>query len=255
MRLEFLGTGTSTGVPVIGCQCETCQSTDRRDNRLRASVIWSVNGYNILVDPGPDLRIQLLRARATRIDCILVTHQHYDHVGGLDDVRGLNFSMGQSINVYAEPIVASAFRHNLSYIFAENKYPGVPEITLSEIDATSSFFPCEGLEIIPIRVFHGKLPIVGFRIGNWAYITDASSIPEESMKALQNLDVLVLNALRIEPHPSHFSLSESLSIVNELSPKRTYFTHASHHMPLQAVVERTLPDGVRIAYDCLVIEE
>lgn len=255
MRLQFLGTGTSTGIPVIGCQCRTCLSTDRRDDRMRTSALWEVNGYNILIDVGPDFRTQLLRAHINRVNAIIITHQHYDHVGGLDDVRGLNYSMRQSINVFAEPNVAAAFRHNLSYIFAENKYPGVPEIGLHEIDCTKPFEACPGVMITPIRVMHGQLPIVGFRINNWAYITDASFISDESLEQLRGLDVLVLNALRFEEHMSHFSLPESLDVVAKVQPKRTYFTHIAHHMPPHAEVEPTLPENVFLAYDGLIINE
>lgn len=255
MRITFLGTGTSTGIPVIGCKCRTCLSTDRRDDRLRTSALWEVNGYNILIDVGPDFRTQMIRAHVSRVDAILVTHQHYDHVGGLDDVRGLNYSMGQSINVFAEPNVAAAFKHNLSYIFAANKYPGVPEIGLYEIDANKPFSPCEGVMVTPIRVLHGKLPIVGFRINDWAYITDASYISDDSLELLKNLDVLVINALRYEEHLSHFSLPESLDIVAKVQPKRAYFTHIAHHLPPHGEVEPTLPSNVHLAYDGLIINE
>lgn len=252
MKITFLGTGTSIGVPVIGCECEICRSVDPRDNRLRASILWEVGNTNILVDAGPDFRIQMLRAKCSSVSSILLTHLHYDHVGGLDDVRGLNLSMKKAVDIYANRQTADAVRRVMPYVFVENKYPGVPNMNLYEVDEES--FEASGVLVEPIPVMHGKMPILGYRIGNWAYITDASYISEESMTKLQGLDVLILNALRFKEHPSHFSVEESLAIVEQLKPRRTYFTHFSHEIGLHSETQKKLPPNVYLAYDGLIVE-
>lgn len=253
MRMTFLGTGTSIGVPVIGCSCEVCKSRDERDIRLRASVLWEVEGRKFLIDAGPDFRQQMLRSGCTEFNAILVTHEHYDHVGGLDDVRGINLATKKDVVIYAEEGPANAIRRSLHYVFAAEKYPGVPDMTLNVIGLEP--FTVDGIEITPIRVMHCKLPILGFRIGNWAYITDASYISDENLELLKGLDVLVINALRWKEHMSHFSVEETLAVVEKVKPRRTYFTHLCHEIGLYEEAQKRLPEGVVIAYDGLVIED
>lgn len=252
MKLTFLGTGTSTGVPVIGCQCKRCMSADPRDKRLRASALWEIGDTKIVVDAGPDFRMQMINAQCRHVDAILITHRHYDHIGGLDDVRGLNYSMHAPLNVYAEKFHADGIMQMYPYVFEVNKYPGAPNINLNVI--TSEPFEINGIKVEPIRVMHAKMPIFGYRIGDWAYITDASKIPAESMEKLRGLDVLVLNALRHEPHMSHFSISQALEVVEELKPRRTYFTHINHDFGNYAEYNHQLPEGVEMSYDGLVVE-
>jgi len=252
MKLTFLGTGTSTGVPVIGCQCPQCQSTDPRDKRLRSSALWQIGNTTLVIDAGPDFRMQMINAKCRHIDAILITHKHYDHIGGLDDVRGLNYTMHCPISVYAEQLHADGIMHMFPYVFEKNKYPGAPNITLNIIDEEP--FEINGIKIEPIRVMHAKMPILGYKIDNWAYITDSSYIPEESMEKLKNLDVLVLDALRHEPHMSHFSIKQALEVVEKLQPQRTFFTHINHDFGNYAEYNHKLPQGVEMAYDGLVVE-
>ncbi len=250
MRITFLGTGTSTGVPQIGCTCRVCTSTDPRDNRLRTSAMVEFNGKNILIDCGPDFRQQLLRWPVPRIDAVLITHIHYDHTGGIDDLRP--FGDGRSIPIYVESSVGEGIRARLPYCFADHRYPGVPNLQLQEVGLAP--FTVAGEEIIPIRVMHYRLPILGYRMGNLVYITDALTIPEEEYAKLQNVDVLVINALRKEPHLSHQTLAEALQVVERIAPRETYLIHMSHHMGLAAEIEQELPAHVHLAYDGLVVE-
>ncbi len=252
MKITFLGTGTSTGVPVIGCHCKVCDSTDIRDKRLRASILWEIDNTKIVIDAGPDFRTQMINNNIDRIDAILITHMHYDHTGGLDDIRGFNYSQNISIDVYAEQLHANAIRNMIPYVFAENKYPGVPQINMQIISEQP--FCINGIEVHPIRVMHGKMPIFGYRIGNWAYITDASFISDESIEKLKNCEVLIINALRDEKHMSHFSISQAIEAINRISPKQAYLTHISHQFGLQAIRNPLLPQGIQMAYDGLVIE-
>ncbi len=247
MKITFLGTGTSTGIPQIGCDCETCTSPDPKDKRLRASVLIEEGDTGILIDSGPDMRQQLLQHNIRRIAGLLITHEHYDHLGGLDDVRPLG-----EVIVYAEKNVAKVIRQNMSYCFADNKYPGVPAIKLHEIDLQP--FTINGLNIVPVRIMHARLPILGFRIENMAYITDLKSISEEELNKLQGLDVLILNALRIKPHISHICLSEAIELALKIGAKRTYFTHFSHHIGKHDLVQAMLPQNMYISYDDLVVE-
>ncbi len=244
--ISFLGTGTSTGVPYLGCNCETCLSEDARDKRLRSSVLINVEDKKFLIDAGPDLRQQLLANNIFDIDSILITHEHYDHVGGLDDVRPLG-----GVNIYAENNVLEAIKRNMPYCFNTNKYPGIPTLNLHSIDLNP--FGIDGVEIIPIRVMHLNLPILGFRMGDIAYLTDVKTLPESEYSKLKGLKVLVINALRQEEHISHLSLSEAIEIAKTIGAEKTYFTHISHQLGKHSEVESNLPENIRLAYDNLTI--
>lgn len=252
MQVRLLGTGTSQGVPIIGCHCPVCTSTDVRDQRLRTSALVEVDGVNILIDAGPDLRQQMLRCGVTRLDGLLLTHEHKDHTGGIDDVRPINFLMKETINIYGQPRVMKAVETDYSYAFAEHKYPGVPTLVLNPI--LPDPFEIKGVEVIPIKVRHMTLPIFGYRIRNFAYITDASFISETEKKKLLGLKVLVINALRIKEHYSHFNLAQALAIIQELAPERAYITHIGHDMGKYEDVAPTLPENVWLGIDNQVIE-
>lgn len=249
MKIRFLGTGTSTGVPEIGCKCEVCTSSDRKDNRLRASVKIEVESRNFFIDCSPDFRRQTMKLPFDRIDGILITHEHYDHTGGIDDLRP--FSRFGQIDLYAELRVETILRERLAYYF-NAQYGGVPQIALHPI-ANLHPFHVKDIEIIPIRVIHYKLPILGYRIGGMAYLTDVKMLPEEEILKLNNLDVLIISALRIEDHISHQSLSQAMELAARIGAKSTYFTHMSHHIGLHNVVEKTLPATCYFAYDGLEI--
>lgn len=250
MQITFLGTGTSTGIPQIGCTCPVCTSTDPKDNRLRTSAVVSVNGKNILIDCGPDFRQQVLRAGIGRIDAVLITHIHYDHTGGIDDLRP--FGGKHTLPIYLEAPVAEGIRTRLPYCFGDHLYPGVPNIRLQEIGIEP--FTIENIEVTPIRVMHYKLPILGYRIGGLVYITDALTIPDEEYAKMKQVDVLVINALRKQPHLSHQTLDEALRVIERVQPREAYLVHMSHHMGLTAEVEKELPPHVHFAYDGLVVE-
>lgn len=251
MRVKFLGTGTSQGVPMIGCRCNVCCSDDARDKRLRSSVVIEIGNKVIQIDGGPDFRYQHLRARTTQLDAILITHEHKDHIGGLDDVRAFNYSMQKPIDIYCEPHAAKAIRSDFSYSFREDKYPGVPEINLVEIGEEPFFV--EEIEVVPIRALHYKMPILGFRIGDFCYLTDANYISPEWLEKMRGLKCLVINGLRVEKHISHFNLKEALEIIETVKPECAYLTHISHQLGLYRQVEPQLPSGVHLAYDELII--
>ncbi|HQJ21640.1 MAG TPA: MBL fold metallo-hydrolase [Bacteroidales bacterium] len=251
MKITFLGTGTSQGVPVIACDCKVCMSDDPRDKRLRSSLLLEEKNIIVVFDAGPDFRQQMLREKVTRLDAIILSHEHRDHIAGMDDVRAFNYKMQDAIDIYAEKRVLETIKREYSYVFAENKYPGIPEMRLNEISLES--FSVKGLEILPVRAFHMELPILGFRVGDFAYITDANRITEESKEKLYGVKYLVVNALRKEKHISHFNLSEAIDFIKEISPLQAYLTHISHQMGLYSEVSKELPDGITLAYDGLTV--
>lgn len=252
MKITFLGTGTSTGVPQLLCDCPVCRSTDPRDRRMRSSVLIETVGASILIDCGPDFYQQMLRSGTQSIDAVLLTHSHYDHVGGIDDLRPFCYSMGGHLPVYCKADVAADLRARVPYCFAAHLYPGVPTFALHEIDRLP--FTAAGVEITPVPVWHGRLDIRGFRIGRMAYITDCLHLPPESLELIKDLDILVINALRIKEHPSHMNLSEALDVISVAKPRQAFLTHMSDGMGLHAEVDKTLPPGVRLAYDGLAAE-
>jgi phosphoribosyl 1,2-cyclic phosphate phosphodiesterase len=251
MKITLLGTGTSQGVPIIGCKCAICQSTDARDKRLRSSVMIETAGLTLVIDSGPDFRQQMLRANVSHLDALLFTHEHKDHIAGLDDIRGFNFIQGEAIDVYASESVQTAIRREFPYIFADHKYPGVPEINLLGLDKNA--FTIKGLPIQPVEVMHLHLPVLGFRIGDFSYITDANFISAEEKEKIKGSKILVLNALRREKHVSHYNLEEAIELVAELKPEAAYFTHISHQLGLHEAVSLELPPNVHLAYDELVL--
>lgn len=257
MELTFLGTGTSTGVPQLRCGCEVCRSTDPRDSRLRTSALVETGGKRILIDCGPDFREQMLRhgVRSVddRLDALLLTHQHYDHVGGIDDLRPYCYGIEPGFPIYCQGDVVRDLRARLPYCFSEHPYPGVPRIDLHEIKAGIPF-QAAGVEVRPVGVNHYLLDILGFRIGALGYVTDAKKIPDATVEALKGVDTLVINALRHTEHISHLSLVEALEMVRRIGPRVAYLTHISHQFGLHAEVEPALPEGVRLAYDGLKIK-
>jgi phosphoribosyl 1,2-cyclic phosphate phosphodiesterase len=246
MKITFLGSGTSTGVPQIGCKCDTCLSEDPKDKRLRASVLIETERSGIIIDIGPDFRQQLLQNPVQSISGILLTHEHYDHIGGLDDVRPFG-----NVPVFAEKNVLNTIKRNMPYCFSENRYPGVPLIQLKEIDEND--FYLNGELISPVRIMHANLPALGFRIGNMAYLTDVKTLPDYSLEKLKNLDVLILNALRINKHISHLNLKEAQALAEIINAKRTIFTHMSHDMGRHAFINSILPENQVLAYDNMTI--
>jgi phosphoribosyl 1,2-cyclic phosphate phosphodiesterase len=249
VKITFLGTGTSQGVPVIACECDTCLSEDQHDKRLRTSLLLEKDDTTLLFDAGPDFRQQMLREHVTRLDSIILTHEHKDHIAGLDDVRAFNYKSKDAIDIWAEERVQKALRKEYSYVFSEYQYPGIPKMRLNHIPEDS--FTIKDVVVQPIRVFHYRLPVFGFRVGNFAYITDANYIPESSKEKLVGVKYLVINALRKEKHISHFSLREAIDLIMEISPKKAYLTHISHQMGKYADVSKELPSGISLAYDGL----
>jgi len=252
MKITFLGSGTSQGVPIIACSCDVCNSLNPKDKRLRSSVLIQLADKNIVVDTGPDFRQQMLNCKIKHLDAILFTHAHRDHLAGLDDIRGFNYIMKQAIDVYCEDIVEAAIKKEFFYAFTEPKYPGVPEMNLHTI--TSQPFSLFNTQIEPIRVFHYKLPVLGFKINNFVYITDANRIEEQEIEKIKGCDVLVLNALRREHHISHFTLQEAIDMSKRIGAKQTYFTHISHQLGFHDEVENELPNNIHLAYDGQEIE-
>ena len=255
IRLTFLGTGTSQGVPLIGCNCKVCCSADPRDNRLRTSAMVELGDKRFIIDAGPDFRQQLLRERVRNISAILLTHKHKDHIGGIDDVRALNFvdyPTVHTVHIYGTHDTAECVRKDFDYAFSKNPYRGVPHIALHEFD--NAPFEIEGVEIIPIRGSHSRFEITGFRIGALAYLTDFKDIEEGEIEKLKGVEVLVINALRWQSHDSHLSVEEALQVIEKVKPTKAYLTHMSHEIGLHAEAEKHLPEGVFLAYDGLKVE-
>lgn len=251
MRVTFLGTGTSQGVPVIACQCDICQSNDPKDRRLRSSVLIQTEGKQFVIDSGPDFRQQMLKADVRQLDAVLVTHGHKDHTGGLDDVRSFNFIQKEPMRIYGLPEVLDDIKHEFSYAFATDRYPGVPRFDLIPLD--KSEFKIDGVNILPLPVMHGKMPVLGFRIGNFSYITDASFIPEETYALVHKTEILVINALRKEKHYTHFNLDEALEAIERIQPGKAFLTHIGHLMGKEKDISPTLPPNVELAWDGLEI--
>lgn len=238
-------------MPVIGCTCEVCRSLDYRDKRLRSSIRVEVEGQSLIVDTGPDFRQQMLRENIRHVDAILFTHAHRDHTAGLDDVRAYNFLQEMDMPIYGAEPVLDQLKMEYSYAFAKDAYPGIPRLALNVIDKAP--FSVNGISVIPLPVMHLKLPVLGFRFGNFSYITDANFISEETIERLEGTETLVLNALQIQPHVSHFNLAEAVKMANKIQPQKTYFTHISHKLGLHSNVEKNLPKGISLAYDGLEI--
>jgi phosphoribosyl 1,2-cyclic phosphate phosphodiesterase len=251
ISITFLGTGTSQGVPVIGCTCAVCRSLDYRDKRLRTAVHVNIDGLSLCVDTGPDFRQQMLRENINHLDAVLFTHAHKDHTAGLDDVRAYNFMQQMDMPVYGTAPTLEQLKVEFAYAFTEEYYPGIPRIALHTID--QSPFTIRGVTVTPLPVWHHKMPVLGFRIGDFSYITDANAIPPETLERLRGTKVLVLNALQHEPHISHFSLSDALAVASEINAGQTFLTHMSHKLGLHADVTKTLPDNVALAYDGLQV--
>ena len=251
-QLTFLGTGTSQGVPMIGCGCEVCKSADPRDKRLRASVLVKHEGLRILVDAGPDFRYQMLRAGVSSLDAILLTHNHKDHTGGLDDIRAFNYLEKKATQIYCEKYVEESLRKEYSYAFEEIRYPGAPEWDVHIIDDKP--FTVNGVEIIPIRGRHFKLPVLGYRFGNIAYCTDMNHIPDEEYEKLQNLDHFIINCVRRGRHISHYSVEQAIEVAHKVGAKHSWLTHLSHQLPCYEDLKKELPEGILPAFDGLVLD-
>ncbi|MFN3315517.1 MAG: MBL fold metallo-hydrolase [Raineya sp.] len=250
MKITFLGTGTSQGIPVIGCQCEVCSSANPKDKRLRSSILIETEETRIVIDTGPDFRQQMLREKVSKLDAVLFTHEHKDHTAGLDDIRAFNFLQKKDMPLYGTTKVLNQIKQEFAYIFAEKRYPGIPQVELHEITKEKSFF-VEKVKIMPIEVFHYRLPVLAFRIGNFTYITDANYIASEEMAKIYGSKILVVNALQKDKHISHYNLEEAIALAQHIGAEKTYFTHISHKMGLHEQVSKELPQNVFLAYDGL----
>lgn len=252
MKVTFLGTGTSQGIPVIACNCEVCQSIDLRDKRLRTSIMISSENTNLVIDTGPDFRQQMLREKVKTLDGVVFTHEHKDHIAGMDDIRAFNYVHKKDMNIYASADVQKALHREFHYVFANKKYPGVPRVKLHSINDDP--FMVGDIELIPINVLHYMMPVKGFRINDFSYITDAKTIPEKEFEKLKGTKILVINALRKTAHVSHFNLEEALQMIERIKPQKAYLTHLSHLMGLHSELEKELPENVEIAVDGLTVE-
>lgn len=251
MLITLLGTGTSSGVPLIGCTCEVCRSVDFRDKRLRSSVHIAVGGRSLVIDTGPDFRQQVLRLNLQQLDAVLFTHEHKDHTAGLDEIRAYNFRSGQDIPIYGRPTVLAQLQREFAYIFAEHKYPGTPRVRVHEIG--NKPFTALDVPVVPIEVMHHKLPVFGYRIGDFTYLTDLNYIGEEELEKVSGTKILVLDALQRQPHISHFTLDQAIALAQRVGADRTYFIHISHKLGLHREVEQELPPNIRLGYDGLQI--
>lgn len=252
LTITFLGTGTSTGVPMVACDCEVCRSTDKKDKRLRSSILVQSASTSLVVDTTPDFRYQMLREDIKKLDAVLYTHHHKDHIAGMDDVKAYNYFQQKDMEVYASELTADALKREFSYVFAEHKYPGVPEVNLNIIGLQP--FMIGDIPVVPILVWHYKMPVYGYRFGSFTYITDANRIDEPEKEKIKGSAAMVLNALRREKHISHFTLSEAIDMVHELAVPTAYLTHISHQMGKYEDVSKELPEGIRFAYDGLRLQ-
>jgi len=251
LKITFLGTGTSSGVPLIGCDCAVCTSVDPKDNRLRSSILVESATTTLVVDTGPDFRYQMLREKVKKLDAVVFTHPHRDHMAGLDDVRAYNFFQKKHIDIYADSLMESAIRRDFYYAFADTRYPGIPELNL--ISISDEPFIVGDIPVTPVKVWHMKMPVLGFRFGSFTYITDANRIEEQEKDKIRGAEVLVLNALRKQQHISHFTLGEAVELAQELRVPQVYFTHMSHQVGLHADIEAELPDNIHLAWDGLLL--
>ncbi len=252
-EVTILGSGTSQGVPVIACNCEVCSSDDKKDKRLRCSIMLTIDGKNYVIDSGPDFRQQMLREKVETLDAILFTHEHKDHVAGMDDVRAFNFAEKKDMQIYCSKQVEKALHREFYYVFEAVKYPGVPKVDIQLISKENKFKISEGIEVTPIEVMHYKMPVLGFRIGDFTYITDAKTINQEEKNKIKGTKVLILNALRKEEHISHFNLEQALELIEELQPEKAYLTHISHLFGKHEDIMKMLPENVFVVYDGMKI--
>lgn len=252
MKVTFLGTGTSQGVPIIACECEVCRSQNPKDNRLRTSILIESNQAKVVIDSGPDFRQQMLREKVKSLDAVIFTHEHKDHLAGLDEVRAFNYITKAKMPIFATERVQEALKREFAYIFAEEKYPGIPEIEV--ITITDDKFSVKDIELTPIDVIHYRLPVKAFRIKDFTYITDANYISEEEKEKIKGSKIIVINALRREEHVSHFTFQQAIDLMHELKPEKAYFTHISHQLGLHNEVSKELPEFIELAYDGLQIE-
>lgn len=252
MKITFLGTGTSSGIPLIACNCSVCTSKDIKDKRLRCSVLIEWDNFKTIIDAGTDFRQQMLRENVQQLDAVLITHAHIDHIGGLDELRAFNFKQGKDMPVYADNLAEQMLRNMFSYVFQDIKYPGIPNITLNNFQDAA--FCIDGKNVIPIKVLHGNMPITGFRIDDFTYITDGKTISKEEQAKIKGSKTLVINAVRIEEHHSHFNLKEALAFIKEMKVEQAYLIHISHRFGKHKDIEALLPPNVHVAYDGLQLE-
>ena len=252
LQITFLGTGTSSGVPMIGCSCDVCSSPDKKDKRLRSSILVQSKTTTLVVDTTPDFRYQMLRAGVKHLDAVVFTHPHKDHIAGLDDIRAYNFFSSNPMEIFANALTEEALKREFIYAFAENKYPGIPELKMNTI--TTEPFKVGDIPIVPIVVYHLKMPVLGFRFGKFTYITDAKRIDKNELEKITGSEVIVLNALRKKHHISHFSLDEAVTLVHQLNISKAYFTHISHQLGRHADINNELPEGIELAWDGLTLQ-